>query len=117
MLDFWKKGFVMRGVATRKEFWLSYLVWLAIPSLLLTLLTHQFDLIGTDTNTGVVVIMWCLIVYMFTALVPSITLSVRRFHDIGKPGTYYLINFIPYLGTLIFLAYMLTPSKKNSYIM
>lgn len=114
MLDFWKKGFVMKGVATRKEFWLSYLVWLAIPVGTLLVLNHQMGQKSFELTSEILTIIWCFSIYLVIAFIPSITISVRRLHDIGKPGNYYLLNLIPYLGSLIFLAHMLTPSKVNS---
>ena len=50
-------------------------------------------------------------------LCPSISLGVRRLHDIGKPGIYTLIAFIPLVGTIILIIFMCTDSvpETNEY--
>ena len=43
-------------------------------------------------------------------LVPSIAVSVRRLHDIGKSGWWYLINLIPLVGWIVFIYWAAQPS-------
>jgi uncharacterized membrane protein YhaH (DUF805 family) len=38
------------------------------------------------------------IVLMLGLILPQIAAAVRRLHDTGKPGTWYLISLIPYIG-------------------
>ena len=40
-------------------------------------------------------------------ILPNISVSVRRLHDVGKSGYYYFLNLIPLIGTLILLYYYL----------
>lgn len=46
--------------------------------------------------------------------VPSIALTVRRLHDVGKPGTYYLWNLLPVAGQIIVLLQMLKDSAPDN---
>lgn len=48
---------------------------------------------------------------------PSIALGVRRLHDSGHSGLWFLINLVPYLGILVFLVFTLLPSNMchNQY--
>lgn len=52
---------------------------------------------------------WSLIV-----LIPSIAISLRRLHDIGKSGWWYLINLIPVVGQIIFLVLACKDSVEDN---
>ncbi len=45
-------------------------------------------------------------IFWLASLVPSIAVTVRRFHDQDKSGWLYLLNFIPYIGGLVVLVFM-----------
>lgn len=85
------------GRSCRKEFWMFQL--LAIVQLIV------FALFGVATTEGLGVAMMIMgVLFLF---VPQIAVQVRRFHDMGKPGTYALFNLIPYVGALIIFVFML----------
>ena len=50
-------------------------------------------------------------------IIPNISVSVRRLHDIGKSGFYYFLNLIPLIGTLILLYFYIQDSYpgENEY--
>ncbi|MEX2608571.1 MAG: DUF805 domain-containing protein, partial [Gemmatimonadota bacterium] len=37
-------------------------------------------------------------IYVLAIIVPSIAVSVRRLHDVGRSGWWFLITFIPLIG-------------------
>ena len=41
------------------------------------------------------------------------TVGVRRLHDTGKSGLYYLWSFVPFIGSLIVLVFMLVDGQKG----
>ena len=45
-------------------------------------------------------------------LVPSIAICVRRLHDIGKSGWWYLINLIPLVGQIILIIWFCKDSGE-----
>lgn len=47
------------------------------------------------------------------SLIPSIAVTVRRFHDQDKSGWFYLLSFIPYVGGLIALVFMLIEGTRG----
>ena len=47
-----------------------------------------------------------LVLWFLGTLVPTIAVTVRRFHDQDKSGWFYLLNFIPYVGFLIIIVFM-----------
>jgi uncharacterized membrane protein YhaH (DUF805 family) len=57
------------------------------------------------------------LVYLVLAIIPSIAVSVRRLHDLGKSGVWFLINFIPFIGAIWFLILtcMEGQSKPNQW--
>ena len=42
-------------------------------------------------------------------IVPAVTVQVRRLHDIGKSGAWFLLSFVP-LGSLVLLYWAFQPS-------
>jgi uncharacterized membrane protein YhaH (DUF805 family) len=44
-----------------------------------------------------------LLVYCLASLIPTIAVSVRRLHDTGRSGAWFLLNFIPLIGPLALL--------------
>ena len=42
--------------------------------------------------------------FFLLLIIPSLTVSIRRFHDINKSGWFVLLNFIPFVGWIIVLA-------------
>ena len=47
-------------------------------------------------------------------LIPTIAISVRRLHDIGRPGTWYLLNLIPVVGSIILLVWYCQDSTGDN---
>lgn len=52
------------------------------------------------------------ILWALATLIPSIALVVRRLHDTGRSGAWYLLAFIP-LGNIFLLVWLLTDSEKG----
>ena len=44
-----------------------------------------------------------ILLYSLIILLPTIAVSVRRMHDIGRSGAYILLSFIPYVGSIIWI--------------
>lgn len=53
------------------------------------------------------------ILYSLATLVPSLAVGVRRLHDVGKSGWYFLILLIPIAGWIWFLVLMVTESHSD----
>ena len=54
------------------------------------------------------------IIFYIAVLIPTLAVSVRRLHDIGKSGWYYLIGLVPIVGSLILLVWFCTEGERNS---
>ncbi len=100
------KYFSFRGAATRAEYWWFMLfcnVFIFVPLIIFASLEMG--------DCGVV---W-LIASLLFLVIPSLTVSVRRLHDIGLSGFYYFVNFIPAVGAFIYLYFMIKPSSDRPY--
>lgn len=54
-----------------------------------------------------------LLIYALAVLVPSIAVTVRRLHDTGKSGWWYLLNLIP-LGSLVVLVFCVMEGEPGT---
>lgn len=90
------------GRARRTEYWMFTLFYgLALLAALL------FDsLLGTIALFYVIAI--------FGLFFPSLAVTVRRLHDVGKSGWFLLINLIPFVGAIWFLVLMCTDGNPTN---
>lgn len=100
------------GRARRKEYW-SF----ALFATLAMIAAIGIGLLA-DSSSGVLddnplVTMVLGGVVMLAVFIPSISVMVRRIHDLGLSGWFYLLFFIPYVGSLILLVFALMPSQKS----
>lgn len=53
-------------------------------------------------------------IYCLAVLVPSLSIAVRRLHDIGKSGWWYLIFLVPLAGPIILIVFLATESSPDN---
>ncbi len=95
------------GRARRKEYWMFLLI-----NLVVTVVLALIDsLIGSASESGMGLLSS---VYSIGVLIPSLALSVRRLHDIGRTGWWVLISIIPVIGAVVLLVFMLLDSEPGS---
>ena len=95
-----KKYFVLKGRASKSEFWWFQLLWSA--SFFIMFIFEGLDPV-TYFFYGIIVIIF----------IPLFTVGVRRLHDTGKSGFYYFWSLVPFIGSLIVLAFMLGDGTKG----
>ena len=93
-----KKYFVFEGRASRSEYWWFQLI--VSPSYL----------ISTVFENDIAYIF--LGITLFT-LIPAISAGVRRLHDTNRSGFFLLISFIPFIGGLILLFFLIPEGTKG----
>ena len=102
-----KKYAVFSGRARRSEYW--FFVLFEIIFTIVTVILDMFIGIKvTPFNFGLINILFSL-----AMIVPGISVSVRRLHDIGKSGWMIFINLIPLAGAVWFLVLTLTDSTPG----
>ena len=100
--------FNFKGRASRKEFWMFFLI-IAIIGTSLTLIDRNF------LNYDILTIKKGLlnIIFKFFITIPFLSLTVRRLHDTNRTGWFVLLNLLPIFGSLILL-FLLTQKPKMS---
>jgi len=53
-------------------------------------------------------------IFMLVNLLPSIAVFVRRLHDSGKSGWWYLLSLIPIIGLIVYILFGLAGSQENN---
>ena len=90
-----------KGKLPRKQFWIAYLFYtLSI-----------IPLLAIDMMIGFPVL---LLIYLLATIVPSIAASVRRLHDMGTSGWWYLISLIPTIGNILLLILLCQKGKTDT---
>ena len=52
--------------------------------------------------------------YNLAAILPGLAVCIRRLHDIGKSGWWWLIVLIPFVGAIVMLVFMLIDSQPGA---
>lgn len=89
------------GRARRTEYWMFVLfniIFSAIAGIIDTI-------IGTNLLN---------VIYSLAVLIPGIAVAVRRLHDIGKSGWYYLLVLIPIVGFIILIVWFCKDSETGA---
>jgi uncharacterized membrane protein YhaH (DUF805 family) len=123
-----KKYAQFRGRASRKEFWnfvlLSFIISF-IAGMAGTLLEIQYmipiesvefvketgKLAKTITYIPLNLLPLGIGAIMF---IPSLAISIRRLHDLGKSGKWYFIIFIPFIGLVVLFIFFLQSSESRT---
>ena len=103
-----KKYAVFGGRARRSEYWYFFLFNIII-SVLLALVDGMTG--SLDMATGIGLLGG---IYALAVLVPGIAVTVRRLHDTGRSGWWILIAFVPLIGAIVLLVFMVTAGQSGS---
>ncbi|MBB6465896.1 DUF805 domain-containing protein [Aminobacter carboxidus] len=104
-----------RARARRKEYWGYYLFW-AISAVALAAVGFGIDgaLGRLDAGMEEPIAGFALPgLFLLATLLPSIAVTIRRIHDLGLSGWFYLLILLPYVGGLIIFVFTLIPSQKH----
>ena len=93
-----KKYFVLEGRASRSEYWWFKLI--VSPSYFISTII--------ENEIGY----FFLGITLFT-LIPAISAGVRRLHDTNRSGFLLLIGFIPFIGGLVLLFFLIPEGSKG----
>lgn len=127
-LNPWKKYATFKGRATRAEYWIFTLVNNVIMGVLLIMAIKQDSMIagiltgdsyymrsagshGLSSSAVLELSLFC--IFVLVVWLPSLAVSVRRMHDIGRSGWFVLVVLIPYVGGIIFLVMSLMKSQPE----
>ena len=110
-----KKSFVIRGTASKSEFWyFSLFLFLIASTLIFFFASAAYAYQGNIEGTVLILPIFTFFALSLCVLPATISATIRRLHDIGKSGLYIFLSFIPVLGTLILLYFLVQPTKEDS---
>jgi len=104
-----QKSTDFEGRSSRTEFWLfqlaNIIIMIGLGALMSLLPQLSIILVGLY------------VLFFIGILLPSLSVGVRRLHDVDKSGWWLLIGLIPYIGSIILLIFQVLPSTPgdNTY--
>ena len=102
-----KDGFAryvdFRTRSTRAQFW-WWVVWSVVLGFAASIVDSLLGLSEVGAVNGLV----SLVLFL-----PSIAISVRRLHDIGRTGWWYLIILVPLVGWIVLIVFFCTATKEE----
>ena len=99
------------GRARRKEYWMwtLYATLIFILAMIMdNVLGLNFELLGQDLGYG-----WLYMLAGIINFIPGLSIVVRRLHDVGKSGWFYLIILIPIIGFIWMLILLCSDGVKE----
>ena len=106
-LEVLKKYAVFSGRARRKEYWF-FVLFNIIIGLALTFIDFSTGLYDVESEIGLLSSL-----YSLTVLVPGIAVTIRRLHDTSRTGWWFLIAFVPIIGVIVLLVFMVFDSTPG----
>jgi uncharacterized membrane protein YhaH (DUF805 family) len=106
------------GRSRRKEYWMYALMQALVYGFLILLIvaaSYQWgnsNPLADDWRLPASIIL--LVVVYLAMLVPTLAVTVRRFHDQNLSGWFILLNFIPWVGGLVVFVFMCLPGTVGS---
>lgn len=108
MFDWFKKGLRnyanFSGRARRKEYWCFVLVQIGLIVIAMVL-----DSIIFGSETGLFYVVLGLGLFL-----PSVAVAIRRLHDTNRSGWWFLLSFIPLIGSLILVIFLASDTKLET---
>lgn len=110
-LEVLKKYAVFSGRARRKEYWF-FLLFNVIISIVLGIIDGVTGSFSPEVGVG-----FLGGIYSLAVLIPGLAVSVRRLHDTERSGWWLLIAFVPIIGAIVLLVFMVQDTKpgENQY--
>lgn len=99
-VDMWKNYVNFTGKTSRRGFWMAILVDFLI-GIIFGVISAILPIVGGILST----------IYALAIIIPSIALWVRRLHDTGRSGWWFLLCLIPLVGLIILIVWACQPSK------
>lgn len=109
-LKCWKQYIDFQGRARRKEYWVFTLV-----NIIIYLLFYILSFSMMYDSSGILFLMTSIIFFLYAVaiILPSIAVAVRRLHDTGRSGWWYLLNVIPLVGSICLLVLLCLDSEPG----
>jgi uncharacterized membrane protein YhaH (DUF805 family) len=109
MFEAYKRYFDFQGRASRKEYWLFYLLFV-IATVVCSVLVY-----ATGSPDGVFAMLISLVfgVFALGSLIPSFAVAFRRLHDTNRSAWWLLIALLPFIGGIVLLVFNVLPGTPG----
>ncbi|MBU3907133.1 MAG: DUF805 domain-containing protein [Nanoarchaeota archaeon] len=108
-----KKYAVFAGRARRKEYW-YFCLFNAIFSIVLSIIDVRIWGFQPVDKLSIIFGLGLLGgLYSLAVLIPSLAVTIRRFHDTGKSGWWLLISLVPFVGCIVLLIFLVRDSEPG----
>ena len=101
------------GRSRRKEYWMFTLFILIVYVVLWVLGGGMSEMADPYAEPEFNIWMIVLVIFALATIIPGLAVQVRRFHDQDKSGWFVLLGFIPFIGGLIVLVFMLLEGTRG----
>ncbi|HEY1428858.1 MAG TPA: DUF805 domain-containing protein [Candidatus Tumulicola sp.] len=107
------KYVVFSGRARRSEYW-YFVLFNSLFALAWAFLVGFCGSLGGENRTMMRIFVELV---PLATLLPTIAVSIRRLHDTGRTGWWYLLALVPILGSIVLIVFFIEegPSEENRY--
>jgi len=105
------KSFEATGRASRSEFWWFWVFYSAIgmmayiASMIMLVMSEQYE--GNGLSIMGVTLLVFYIIFMIIIAPAALFSTIRRLHDTGRSGWWFCISFVPLVGGIILLFFLI----------
>lgn len=96
-----------KGRARRSEYWWFWLFTFILSCVAIGI-DYSMGWVNREVGLGICSGIWSLAMFL-----PSLAACVRRLHDTGRSGWWYLIGLIPLVGPIVLLIFLVLDSKPE----
>ncbi len=108
-IDVLRQYTVFSGRARRKEFWMFFL----FSALITVFLAVIDEFMGWKFEMGGENLGFLSTLYYIAVIIPYLAVIFRRLHDTDRSGWWFLIAFIPIVGVIILLVFLILDGTKG----
>jgi uncharacterized membrane protein YhaH (DUF805 family) len=114
----WKRYAEFGGRSRPAEYWFSFLFNFLIQFSLsmggVVLLPYAIAMVSPSAAMLVsVVSMGLVLLYMAATFIPSLAVTIRRLHDTGRSGWNFLFSFIPIVGPILLIVWLIQEGEPG----
>jgi uncharacterized membrane protein YhaH (DUF805 family) len=96
------------GRARRTEFWM-FVLFVIVVSAVLLMVDYMMGTVEPTSGYGVLSG-----VFALATLLPYLAVGARRLHDTGRTGWWWLIGFVPVIGTIVLIVFFAKAGDAGS---